>query len=110
MGSAPYLGGGFGHFYVYAPEKIQYAIDRFTMETKRQLSVLDNQLRDNEYLCGSEYTIADIAIWPWYAGVALGRVYNAAEFLDAQSYPNLLRWAHLVDARPAVQAGRALFK
>lgn len=110
MGSAPYLGGGFGHFYVYAPEKIQYAIDRFTMETKRQLSVLDNQLQDNEYLCGGQYSIADIAIWPWYAGVALGRVYDAAEFLDAQAYPHLLRWAHQIDQRPAVQAGRALFK
>ncbi|QKV55248.1 glutathione-dependent disulfide-bond oxidoreductase [Comamonas antarctica] len=110
MGSAPYLGGGFGHFYVYAPEKIQYAIDRFTMETKRQLSVLDNQLRDNEYLCGSEYTIADMAVWPWYGGVALGRVYNAAEFLDAQAYPNLLRWAHQIDGRAAVKSGSALFK
>lgn len=110
MGSAPYLGGGFGHFYVYAPEKIQYAIDRFTMETKRQLSVLDNQLRDNEYLCGSEYTIADMAVWPWYGSVALGRVYNAAEFLDAQAYPNLLRWAHQIDGRAAVKSGSALFK
>lgn len=109
MGSAPYLGGGFGHFYVYAPEKIQYAIDRFTMETKRQLSVLDNQLRDNEYICGSDYTVADMAIWPWYGCVALGGVYNAAEFLDAQAYPHLLRWAHQVDARPAVRSGRALF-
>ena len=106
MGSAPYLGGGFGHFYAYAPEKIPYAIDRFTMETKRQLSVLDNQLRDNEYLCGSEYTIADMAIWPWYAGVALGRVYDAAEFLDVQASPHLLRWADAIDARPAVQRGR----
>ena len=110
MGSAPYLGGGFGHFYVYAPEKIQYAIDRFTMETKRQLSVLDNQLRDHEYLCGSAYTIADMAVWPWYGGVALGRVYNAAEFLDAQAYPNLLRWAHQIDGRAAVKSGSALFK
>ncbi len=110
MGSAPYLGGGFGHFYVYAPEKIQYAIDRFTMETKRQLSVLDNQLRDHEYLCGSAYTIADMAVWPWYGSVALGRVYNAAEFLDAQAYPNLLRWASQIDGRAAVKAGAALFK
>jgi len=80
------------------------------METKRQLSVLDNQLRDHEYLCGSAYTIADMAVWPWYGGVALGRVYNAAEFLDAQAYPNLLRWAHQIDGRAAVKAGSALFK
>lgn len=110
MGSAPYLGGGFGHFHVYAPERIQYAIDRFTMEAKRQLSVLDNQLQDNEFLCGSEYTIADIAVWPWYGLVALGRVYDAAEFLDAQAYPHVLRWARQIDARAAVQAGSKLFK
>jgi GST-like protein len=110
MGSAPYLGGGFGHFHVYAPERIPYAIDRFTMESKRQLSVLDQQLQGNEYLCGSEYTLADMAIWPWYGCVALGRVYDAAQFLDVPAYPNLLRWAHRIDARAAVQAGSALFK
>ena len=110
MGSAPYLGGGFGHFYAYAPSKMEYAINRFAMETKRQLDVLDQRLAVSEYIAGDEYTIADIAIWPWYAGVALGRVYNAAEFLDAKAYPNLLRWAHQIDARPAAQAGRALFK
>ncbi|MCD2514417.1 glutathione-dependent disulfide-bond oxidoreductase [Comamonas endophytica] len=110
MGSAPYLGGGFGHFHVYAPERIPYAIDRFTMETKRQLSVLDQQLQKHEYICGGDYTIADMAIWPWYGCVALGRVYNAAEFLDAQAYPHLLRWAHQIDARAAVRLGSALFK
>ncbi|MBY6139022.1 glutathione-dependent disulfide-bond oxidoreductase [Leisingera daeponensis] len=107
MGSAPYLGGGFGHFYAYAPEKFQYPIDRFTMETKRQLDVLDRQLAEHEFAAGSEYTIADIAIWPWYGQLVLGRTYgDAAEFLDAGSYKNVVRWAKAIDARPAVQRGR----
>ncbi|MEW2911106.1 glutathione-dependent disulfide-bond oxidoreductase [Leisingera sp. JC11] len=107
MGSAPYLGGGFGHFYAYAPEKWQYPIDRFTMETKRQLDVLDRQLAEHEFVAGSEYTIADIAIWPWYGQLVLGRNYgDAAEFLDAGSYKNVVRWAKAIDARPAVQRGR----
>ncbi|MBY6057362.1 glutathione-dependent disulfide-bond oxidoreductase [Leisingera daeponensis] len=107
MGSAPYLGGGFGHFYAYAPEKFQYPIDRFTMETKRQLDVLDRQLAEHEFVAGSEYTIADIAIWPWYGQLVLGRTYgDAAEFLDAGSYKNVVRWAKAIDARPAVQRGR----
>ena len=106
MGSAPYLGGGFGHFYVYAPQKIQYCIDRFTMETKRQLDVLDQHLADKDYMCGSEYSIADIAIWPWYGAVQTGAVYDAAEFLDAGSYTNVERWGKLVADRPAVQRGR----
>ncbi len=106
MGSAPYLGGGFGHFYAYAPIKIEYCIDRFTMETKRQLDVLNRHLADNEYLAGSEYSIADIAIWPWYGGVASGAVYNAAEFLQAQDYPHLLRWADQIGERPAVKRGK----
>jgi GSH-dependent disulfide-bond oxidoreductase len=106
MGSAPYLGGGFGHFYVYAPVKIEYAIDRFTMETKRQLDVLDRRLAANAWLAGNEYSIADIAVWPWYGQVVLGTVYNATEFLQVQEYPNLLRWAEKIAARPAVQRGR----
>ncbi|KIC14828.1 glutathione-dependent disulfide-bond oxidoreductase [Leisingera sp. ANG-Vp] len=107
MGSAPYLGGGFGHFYAYAPEKWQYPIDRFTMETKRQLDVLDRQLAEHEFIAGSEYSIADIAIWPWYGQLVLGRNYgDAAEFLDAASYKNVVRWAKAIDARPAVQRGR----
>jgi GST-like protein len=106
MGSAPYLGGGFGHFYAYAPIKIEYCIDRFTMETKRQLDVLNRHLADNEYLAGSEYSIADIAIWSWYGGVASGAVYNAAEFLQAQDYPHLLRWADQIGERPAVKRGK----
>ncbi|KIC35472.1 glutathione-dependent disulfide-bond oxidoreductase [Leisingera sp. ANG-M7] len=107
MGSAPYLGGGFGHFYAYAPEKFQYPIDRFTMETKRQLDVLDRQLAEREFIAGEEYTIADIAIWPWYGQLVLGRNYgDAAEFLDAASYTNVVRWAKAIDARPAVQRGR----
>jgi GST-like protein len=106
MGSAPYLGGGFGHFYAYAPEKWQYPIDRFAMETKRQLDVLDKQLADNTYLTGDDYTIADIAIWSWYGQLALGRLYNAAEFLDVESYTHLQHWAKAIDARPAVQRGR----
>ena len=106
MGSAPYLGGGFGHFYAYAPEKIEYCIDRFAMETKRQFDVLDQHLASNRFMVGDEYTIADIAIWPWYAGVALNRVYEAAEFLDAQSYTHLMRWAKEIDGRDAVKRGR----
>lgn len=106
QGSAPYLGGGFGHFYHYAPVKIEYAIDRFTMETKRQLDLLDRQLAENRYIAGEEYTIADIAIWPWYGALVKGQLYNAAEFLDAGSCKNLQRWADEVAQRPAVQRGR----
>jgi GSH-dependent disulfide-bond oxidoreductase len=106
MGSAPYLGGGFGHFYKYAPVKIEYAIDRFTMETKRQMDVLDRRLAEVAYLGGDAYSIADIAVWPWYGGVALGHVYEATEFLDTAAYPNLLRWAKGIEARPAVARGR----
>jgi GSH-dependent disulfide-bond oxidoreductase len=106
MGSAPYLGGGFGHFYAYAPEKFEYSIDRFTMEAKRQMDVLDRHLADNQFMTGDEYTIADIAIWPWYAGVALNRVYEAAEFLEAEKYTHLMRWANQIDARKAVSRGR----
>ena len=106
MGSAPYVGGGFGHFYNYAPTKIEYCIDRFTMETKRQLDVLDRQLADQPYISGDAYTIADIAIWPWYGGLVLNRLYDAAEFVDAPSYKNLMRWAEAIDTRPAVQRGR----
>ena len=106
MGSAPYLGGGFGHFYAYAPSKMEYPIDRFAMEAKRQLDVLDRRLADNAYLAGSEYSIADIATWPWYGGLALGRLYNAGEFLQVQSYENVQRWALEIDSRPAVKRGR----
>ena len=105
MGSAPYLGGGFGHFYAYAPEKFQYPIDRFTMETKRQLDVLDCHLAENEWFAG-DYSIADIAIWSWYGQLVLGRLYSAAEFLDVASYTNVMRWAKAIDARPAVTRGR----
>lgn len=106
MGSAPYLGGGFGHFYKYAPMKIEYCIDRFTMEVKRQLDVLDRHLADNRYMCGDEYSIADIAIWPWYGALVLNIVYEAAEFLDAGSYTHLNRWANEINERPAVQRGK----
>jgi GST-like protein len=105
MGSGPLLGGGFGHFYAYAPEKYEYPINRYTMEVKRQLDVLDRQLADHRFIAGDDYTIADIAIWPWYGGVALGRAYEAAEFLDVASYRNVQRWAQEIDARPAVQRG-----
>lgn len=105
MGSAPYLGGGFGHFYNYAPVKIEYCIDRFTMEVKRQLDVLDKNLADKEFICGDEYTIADISIWPWYGVLVLGRIYDAAEFIEAESYKNVLRWAKNIDQRPAVIRG-----
>ena len=106
MGSAPYLGGGFGHFYAYAPEKFEYPINRFAMETKRQLDVLDRELADKAYIAGDDYTIADIAIWPWYGQLVLGRLYSAAEFLDVESYKNVMRWAKAIDARPAVKRGR----
>jgi GST-like protein len=106
VGSAPYLGGGFGHFYAYAPTKIEYAIDRFAMEAKRQLDVLDKRLADQAYLAGNRYTIADIAVWPWYGGLAKGHLYDAGEFLQVQDYVNLQRWADTVAARPAVQRGR----
>ncbi len=106
MGSAPYLGGGFGHFYQYAPFKIEYAIDRFAMETKRQLDVLDRRLADNAYLGGSEYTIADIAVFPWYGGMVKGWSYDAAEFLQVHEYKNVLRWAAAILERKPVQRGR----
>ena len=106
MGSAPYLGGGFGHFYVYAPEKWRYPIDRFTMEAKRQLDVLDRQLAEHRYIAGDSYTIADVAIWPWYGALVLGEVYSAAEFLEAHTYTHVLRWAKEVAERPAVIRGR----
>ncbi|WP_113405642.1 glutathione-dependent disulfide-bond oxidoreductase [Rhizobium sp. SYY.PMSO] len=106
MGSAPYLGGGFGHFYAYAPTKIEYAIDRFAMEVKRQLDVLDRRLAESEYIAGSDYTIADIAIWPWYGGLAKGWQYGAGEFLQVQDYKNVQRWADQIYARPAVKRGR----
>ena len=106
MGSAPYLGGGFGHFYAYAPYKMEYPINRFAMETKRQLDVLDRHLAENDWMAGGEYSIADIAIWSWYGNLVLGRAYNAAEFLDVTSYKHVLRWAQAIDARPAVIRGR----
>ena len=106
MGSAPYLGGGFGHFYAYAPTKIEYAIDRFAMEVKRQLDVLDRRLADHEYVAGSSYTIADMAIFPWYGGLAKGWAYGAAEFLGVQDYKNVQRWADRLLERPAVRRGR----
>ncbi|GLH48122.1 glutathione-dependent disulfide-bond oxidoreductase [Pseudomonas lactis] len=106
MGSAPYLGGGFGHFYAYAPSKMEYPINRFAMETKRQLDVLDKRLAVSQYIAGDEYTIADIAIWPWYGGLVKGRLYGAAEFLSVHEYKHVQRWADAIDARPAVQRGR----
>ena len=106
MGSAPYLGGGFGHFYAYAPFKIEYAIDRYAMEVKRQLDVLDRHLADNQFMCGDEYTIADIAIWPWYGAVVANKAYEAAEFLDALSYTHVVRWAGEIAKREAVRRGR----
>ncbi|MDP2713316.1 glutathione-dependent disulfide-bond oxidoreductase [Rheinheimera sp.] len=105
MGSAPFVGGGFGHFYAYAPEKFEYPINRYAMETKRQLDVLDKQLAKHEFVAGDEYSIADMAIWPWYGGIALNRAYDAAEFLDTQSYKHLMRWAKQIDQRPAVKRG-----
>ena len=106
MGSAPYLGGGFGHFYAYAPTKIEYAIDRFAMEVKRQLDVLDRRLAESPYLTGDDYTIADIAVFPWYGGLVKGWSYGAAEFLSVQDYTHVQRWADTILARPAVQRGR----
>ena len=106
MGSAPYLGGGFGHFYAYAPEKLEYPINRYTMEVKRQLDVLDQRLARHHYLCGNEYNIADIAIYPWYGGLVLHNIYDAAKFLDTDSYKNVVRWASEIEERPAVQRGR----
>jgi GST-like protein len=105
MGSAPYLGGGFGHFYAYAPEKWQYPIDRYTMEVKRQLDVLDRALAENEYLAGDDYTIADITTFPWYGALARGLLYDSKEFLDVQSYKHVNRWAEAINERPAVKRG-----
>ena len=106
MGSAPYLGGGFGHFYSYAPFKIEYCIDRFTMEVKRQLDVLDRHLADNKFMCGNEYTISDIAIWPWYGALVSNKVYGAAEFIEAHTYTHVNRWTNEIAARPAAKRGR----
>ena len=106
MGSAPYLGGGFGHFYAYAPTKIEYAINRFSMEVKRQLDVLNRRLAMTEYLAGDDYTLADIAVWPWYGGLVRGDLYKAGEFLQVQDYGNVLRWANMIAERPAVTRGR----
>ena len=105
MGAAPYLGGGFGHFYAYAPVKIKYCIDRFAMEAKRQLDVLDRELANKAFIAGDDYSIADIGIWPWYGQLALGRLYQAGEFLQVESYENVQRWAREIDQRPAVQRG-----
>jgi len=110
MGSAPYLGGGFGHFYAYAPEKYEYPIDRFTMEVKRQLAVLDKTLSNRRYLCGEDYNIADIATYPWYGNLVLNNAYEAAEFLDVTSYAHVTRWATEIEARPAVERGRRVNK
>ena len=106
VGSAPYVGGGLGHFYAYAPFKIEYAINRFAMEAKRQLDVLDQRLAQHAFVAGDDYTIADIAIWPWYGGLVLGQVYGVSEFLSAQDYQHVLRWANQIAQRPAVQRGR----
>lgn len=106
MGSAPYLGGGFGHFYAYAPAKFEYPIDRFAMEVKRQMDVLNRRLADQRYLAGDEYTVADIAVWPWYGAMAKGLLYNAGEFLSVQEYTHVIRWADEIGQRPAVQRGR----
>jgi GST-like protein len=106
MGSAPYLGGGFGHFYAYAPERLEYPINRFTMEVKRQLDVLDRNLAEREYICGDEYTIADIAIHPWYGALAMGMLYGSGEFLDVGSYKNVQRWTKALQERPAVKRGQ----
>ncbi len=110
MGSAPFVGGGFGHFYAYAPEKFEYPINRYAMETKRQLDVLDRRLAEVPFVAGQTYSIADMAIWPWYGGLVLGRAYNAAEFLDVKSYKNVVAWAEKIDARPAVKRGRMVNK
>ncbi|MBK24632.1 MAG: glutathione-dependent disulfide-bond oxidoreductase [Halobacteriovorax sp.] len=106
MGSAPYIGGGFGHFYAYAPEKLEYCINRFTMEAKRQMDVLDKVLGNRTYIAGEEYSIADMAIWPWYGALVSGNLYDAGEFLDSKSYKNLLRWSELIGQRPAVKRGK----
>ena len=106
MGSAPYLGGGFGHFYAYAPTKNEYAIDRFAMEVKRQMDVLDRRLAESEYLAGTQYTIADIAVWPWYGALAKGLIYDAGEFLQVAEYKNVQRWTDAIGVRPAVKRGR----
>ena len=106
IGAGPYVGGGFGHFYVYAPDKQEYPINRFTMEVKRQLDLLDRRLSERRYICGDDYTIADIAIWPWYGTIVLNETYGAAEFLNAESYQNVMRWAREIAARPAVIKGR----
>ncbi|MGF1456990.1 MAG: glutathione-dependent disulfide-bond oxidoreductase [Alphaproteobacteria bacterium] len=105
MGSAPFLGGGFGHFYAYAPFKIEYAIDRYTMEVKRQLDVLDRHLAEHQYMCGEDYTIADMAIWPWYGAMAKGRLYEAGEFIEAHTYTNVIRWADEIGERDAAKRG-----
>ncbi|MGE0861585.1 MAG: glutathione-dependent disulfide-bond oxidoreductase [Gammaproteobacteria bacterium] len=110
MGATPFLGGGFGHFYAYAPTKIEYAINRYTMEAKRQLDVLDRNLAERRFLTGDEYTIADMAVWPWYGVLCTGDLYNAQEFLDVKSYRNVLRWAAEIEARPAVKRGRRVNK
>ena len=110
MGSAPYIGGGFGHFYAYAPERFEYPINRFAMETKRLLDVLNRHLGDHQYLCGDEYTIADIANYAWYGALVGQNIYEAAEFLDVQSYTNVIRWTKEIEARPAVQRGRRVNK
>ena len=110
MGSAPYLGGGFGHFYHYAPEKLEYPIDRFTMEVKRQLDVLDKNLSSRRYLCGDDYNIADMATYAWYGNLVLNNAYEGAEFLDVASYKNVVRWATEIQSRPAVQRGRRVNK
>ena len=106
MGSAPFLGGGFGHFYAYAPEKFEYPIDRFAMEVKRQMDVLDKRLAEHAFIAGSDYTIADMAIWPWYGALAKGQLYEAGEFLQVHTYTHVLRWAEQIAQRPAVQRGR----
>jgi GST-like protein len=106
MGSAPFLGGGFGHFYAYAPEKIEYAVDRYAMEVKRQMDVLDRRLAESAYVAGDDYTIADIAIWPWYGALAKGQLYEAGEFLQVQDYRHVLRWADAIAQRPAARRGR----
>ncbi len=105
MGAGPYLGGGFGHFYAYAPTKLQYPIDRFAMEVKRQLDVLDRRLADNEFIAGDEYSIADMAIWPWYGALVKGLAYSAAEFLSVHEYTHVIRWTDAIGARPAVKRG-----
>ena len=110
MWSAPFLGGGFGHFYAYAPEKYEYPINRYAMEVKRQLDVLNRRLAEVPYVAGDDYSIADMAIWPWYGGVVLGRAYNAAEFLDVETYTHVMAWAKKIDARPAVKRGRMVNK